>query len=155
MQHIIEGNPKNARGRRIAIVVSRFNELVTKKLLAGCQEALAEYGCGPEHQTVAWVPGSFELPFLAQKLAETGRYQALICLGAVIRGETYHFELVAQGAAQGIQAVALKTGIPVVMGVITTENLEQALARAGTRSGNKGWEAALTALEMIDALHQE
>ena len=154
MQQIIEGNPKNSKGRRVAIVVSRYNEMITKKLLAGAQEALKEYGCGPEHQTVAWVPGSFELPLMAQKLAETGRYQSVICLGAIIRGETYHFEMVAQGAATGIQTVALKTGVPVIFGVLTTENMEQALSRTGVRPANKGWEAALAALEMMDAVQQ-
>jgi len=140
------------QGLAIAIVVSRFNELVTRALLAGAQDGLARHGVEPEGVDVAWVPGSFEIPLAARKLAESGRYQAVICLGAVIRGETPHFDQVANQASSGIARAALDTGVPVIFGVLTTETLEQALERAGGKMGNKGYAAAVAAIEMANLM---
>ena len=139
-------------GLSIAIVVSRFNELVTRALLTGAQDGLARHGVEPEGVDVAWVPGSFEIPLTARKLAESGRYQAVVCLGAVIRGETPHFDQVANQASSGIARVALDTGVPVIFGVITADTLEQALERAGGKMGNKGYDAAVAAIEMANLM---
>jgi 6,7-dimethyl-8-ribityllumazine synthase len=135
-------------------VVARFNELVTRKLLEGALEGLRAHGVAEEDIDVAWVPGAFELPIVARRLATTRAYDAVICLGAVIRGETAHFEQVAGQAATGIRGVAEDTGVPVIFGVLTTETLEQARARAGGDHGNKGWDAATAALEMASLLEQ-
>ena len=137
-------------GLSIAIVVSRFNELVTRALLAGARDGLARHGVEPEGVDVAWVPGAFEIPLTARKLAESGRYQAVICLGAVIRGETPHFDHVANQASSGIARVALDTGVPIIFGVLTTDTLEQAMERAGGKMGNKGYDAAVDAIEMAN-----
>lgn len=139
---------------RIGIVVSRFNELVTKSLLDGALEGLNRFGVPSNHITVAWVPGAFEIPLVTQQLAKTEQVDAIICLGAVIRGATAHFDHVAGQAASGISQVALKTNIPVIFEILTTDTIEQAIERAGTKAGNKGFEAVLTAIEMIDLLHQ-
>ena len=139
-------------GLSIAIVVSRFNELVTRALLAGARDGLARHGVEPEGVDVAWVPGSFEIPLTARKLAESGRYQAVICLGAVIRGETPHFDHVANQASSGIARVALDTGVPIIFGVLTADTLEQAMERAGGKMGNKGYDAAVDAIEMANLL---
>ena len=139
-------------GLSIAIVVSRFNELVTRALLSGAQDGLASHGVEPEDVDVAWVPGSFEIPVTARKLAESSRYQAVICLGAVIRGETPHFDQVANQASSGIARVALDTGVPVIFGIITADTLEQALERAGGKMGNKGYDAAVAAIEMANLM---
>jgi 6,7-dimethyl-8-ribityllumazine synthase len=136
----------------IAIVVARFNELVTRPLLSGAQDGLARHGVEPEDVDVAWVPGSFEIPVTARMLAESGRYQAVICLGAVIRGETPHFDHVANQASSGIGRVALDTGLPVIFGIITADTLEQALERAGGKMGNKGYDAAVAAIEMANLM---
>ena len=136
----------------LAIVVSRFNQRLTERLLAGAQEALAKHGVDPERVDVVHVPGSFELPLTAQRLAETGRYQAVVCLGCVLRGETPHFEYVAGQAASGIARVGLETRVPVIFGVVTADTLQQALDRAGGREGNKGFDAVLTAIEMANLL---
>jgi 6,7-dimethyl-8-ribityllumazine synthase len=146
-----EGSPEG-HGRRIAIVAARFNEVVTKKLLDGCLDTLRAAGVADEDVHVAWVPGAFELPLAARRLARSGSYQATICLGAVIRGETAHFELVAQESARGISEVARDTGVPVIFEVLATEDLPQALDRAGGAHGNKGRDAALAALEMASLL---
>ena len=138
----------------LAIVVSRFNRLVTERLLAGAQDALARHGIDGEKVDVAWVPGSLELPLAARRLAERGRYDAIVCLGAVIRGETPHFDHVASQAAAGITRVALDTGVPTIFGVITANTLEQALERAGGKAGNKGYDAVVTAIEMANLLEQ-
>ena len=138
----------------LAIVVSRFNRLVTERLLAGAQDALARHGIDGEKVDVAWVPGSLELPLVARRLAERGRYDAIVCLGAVIRGETPHFDYVASQAAAGITRVALDTGVPTIFGVITANTLEQALDRAGGKAGNKGYDAVVTAIEMANLLEQ-
>ena len=138
----------------LAIVVSRFNRLVTERLLAGAQDALARHGIDGDKVDVAWVPGSLELPLVARRLAERGRYDAIVCLGAVIRGETPHFDYVASQAAAGITRVALDTGVPTIFGVITANTLEQALERAGGKAGNKGYDAVVTAIEMANLLEQ-
>lgn len=135
-------------GRSVAIVVSRFNELVTRELLSGARETLLERGVEDDAITVAWVPGAWEIPSALARLARLGRFDALIALGAVIRGETPHFDYVAGGAANGLAALALEEEIPIALGLLTTDNADQAMARAGGKSGNKGWEAALSALEM-------
>jgi 6,7-dimethyl-8-ribityllumazine synthase len=140
------------KGLSIAIVVARFNELVTRALLSGAQDGLVRHGVEPEGVDVAWVPGSFEIPVTARKLAESGRYQAIICLGAVIRGETPHFDHVANQASSGIARVALDTGVPVIFGIITADTLEQALERAGGKMGNKGYDAAVAAIEMANLM---
>jgi 6,7-dimethyl-8-ribityllumazine synthase len=147
----IEGN-LSAEGRSFGIVASRFNDFVVKSLLEGAVEAIRRHGGDTGSVDVVWVPGSFEIPVVARELALSGRYDALICLGAVIRGATAHFDYVAGGAAGGISKVALETGLPVIFGVITTESIEQAIERAGTKMGNKGFEAAVSAMEMADLM---
>jgi 6,7-dimethyl-8-ribityllumazine synthase len=147
----IEGT-LSAEGRSFGIVASRFNDFVVKALLEGAIEAIRRHGGVAENVEVVWVPGSYEIPVVARELALSGRYDALICLGAVIRGATAHFDYVAGGAAGGISNVALETGIPVIFGVITTESIEQAIERAGTKMGNKGFEAAVSAMEMADLM---
>jgi 6,7-dimethyl-8-ribityllumazine synthase len=139
-------------GLRIGIALARFNRAVTDRLLAGALEALTAHGVAEDAVDVASVPGAFELPLCAQRLAMTGRYDALVCLGAVVRGETPHFDFVAGEAASGIGAVARRHDLPVAFGVLTTDTMEQALARAGGTAGNKGYEAAVTALEMVQVL---
>jgi 6,7-dimethyl-8-ribityllumazine synthase len=139
-------------GRRIAIVVARFHEAVTSRLLSGAFDGLRARGVDVDDVDVAWVPGAFEIPVVAKRFATTGRYDALICLGAVVRGETAHFELVAGEAARGVATVARETGVPAIFEVLATETLEQAEARAGGAHGNKGWDAAQAALEMADLL---
>ncbi len=135
-------------GRRVAVVAARFNEVVTAKLVEGALAALAKHGVADDAIDVAWVPGAFEIPLVAERLARSGRYHAVICLGAVIRGETAHFELVANEAARGVAAAMRETGVPLVFEVLATDDLAQAEARAGGAHGNKGWEAAEAALEM-------
>ncbi|GIW05239.1 MAG: 6,7-dimethyl-8-ribityllumazine synthase [Dehalococcoidia bacterium] len=151
MGTVYSGSPEGA-GLRIAIAVARFNELVTTALLAGARSGLERHGVNPDDIDIAWVPGSFELPLVADRLARTERYDAIICLGAVVRGETAHFDYVAGGAATGIGRVALESGRPIIFGVLTVDTLEQALARAGGHAGNKGYEAATTAIEMVNLL---
>ncbi|MFO7311451.1 MAG: 6,7-dimethyl-8-ribityllumazine synthase [Bacillota bacterium] len=153
MPRILEGH-LSAEGLRFAIVVSRFNELITSQLLQGALEGLRRHGARDEQITVAWVPGSFEIPLVAQRLAKSGRFDAVIAIGAVIRGATPHFDYVAGAAASGISQAALQTGVPVIFGVLTTDTIEQALERAGTKAGNRGWDAAVTAIEMANLLKQ-
>jgi 6,7-dimethyl-8-ribityllumazine synthase len=150
---IVRGEPLGA-DRRVAVVAARFNELVTTKLLDGARAGLAHHGVPEDAVTVAWVPGAFEIPLVAQRFAASGRYDAVICLGAVIRGETAHFELVAAEAARGIAEVSRSTGIPCIFEILATDTLDQAEARAGGIHGNKGWEAAAAALEMASVLDQ-
>jgi len=145
------GDPRGA-GLRVAVVVARFNELVTTKLLDGALRGLQSHGVAADDVVVAWVPGSFEIPLVARALAASGRIDAVVCLGAVIRGETAHFELVANEAARGIADVARDTGVPCIFEVLATDDLAQAQSRAGGAHGNKGWEAATTALEMVSLL---
>jgi 6,7-dimethyl-8-ribityllumazine synthase len=154
---VFEGNFHDTSDLRFAIVIGRFNDLVTSKLLAGCQDCLKRHGVNidPEGNQVdyAWVPGSFELPLITSKLATTGKYDAIICLGAVIRGDTPHFDYVCNEAAKGIAAVAMKTGVPTVFGVLTTDTMQQALERAGIKN-NLGWNYAMNALEMATLMKQ-
>lgn len=148
----------DARGRRFAVVVSRFNDLVTGKLLEGSLDAFRRHGVAEEDVEVVWVPGAFELPLAARRVAASGAFEAVVCLGTVIRGETPHFDYVAGEAARGIQDAALATGVPCIFGVLTTATLEQALDRAGGKHGNKGWDAALAGIEMaslMDSLPKE
>ncbi|MBO8141262.1 MAG: 6,7-dimethyl-8-ribityllumazine synthase [Firmicutes bacterium] len=151
MPRTIEGHLR-ADGLRFAVVASRFNQLITERLLAGALDGLARHGANDDQITVAWVPGAFELPLAARRLAETGQFDAIICLGAIIRGATPHFDYVSANAATGINQTALATGVPVIFGVLTTDTIEQALERAGTKAGNKGWDAALAAVEMANLM---
>ena len=139
-----------AKNMKIAIVVARFNEFITSKLLSGCVDCLIRHEAADEDLTVAWVPGAFEIPMAAKKLAESGKYDAVICLGAVIRGATPHFDYVCAEASKGIAQVSMQTGVPVAFGVLTTENIQQAVERAGTKAGNKGVDCAMTAMEMVN-----
>jgi len=139
-----------AKGKKFAIVVSRFNEFISAKLLEGCLDTLVRHGAQDASQDVVWVPGAYEIPMLALKLAKSKKYDGVICLGAVIRGATPHFDFVASEAAKGIAKVSLDTNVPCVFGVITTDNLEQAIERAGTKDGNKGRDAAMTAIELAN-----
>lgn len=152
-----EGNFTGSSNYRFAIVVGRFNDLVTGKLLTGCQDCLKRHGVDPDPQGTqvdyAWVPGSFEVPLVARRLALSQRYDAIICLGAVIRGDTPHFDYVAAEVTKGIAAISLQTGIPVVFGILTTDTMQQALERAGIKS-NLGWNYAMNALEMASLMHQ-
>jgi 6,7-dimethyl-8-ribityllumazine synthase len=142
----------NGEGLRFAIVVGRFNEFISSKLLSGAWDSLTRHGVAAEDVDVAWVPGAFEIPLVAQKLAAAKRYDAVICLGAVIRGSTPHFDYVSSEVAKGVAKVQLDEGIPVIFGVLTTDSIEQAVERAGTKSGNKGWDAAVSALEMASLM---
>ena len=144
----------DARGMRVAVVAGRFNRDVTEPLLGGALEALAEHGLDLADVPVAWVPGAFEIPLAAQRFAAAGEFDAVVCVGAVIRGDTPHFDYVAGECAGGVQRVALDTGVPVAFGVVTTDDRDQAMARAGGAEGNKGHEAAITAIEMADLLRQ-
>ncbi|HUT75406.1 MAG TPA: 6,7-dimethyl-8-ribityllumazine synthase [Armatimonadota bacterium] len=141
-----------AEGLNFAIVVGRFNEFITGKLLGGAMDALQRHGAQTEQIEVAWAPGSFEIPLVAQKLADSGKYDAVICLGAVIRGATPHFEYVAAEAAKGIAQAGLKSGVPVIYGIVTADTIEQAVERAGTKSGNRGFDAAVSAMEMANLM---
>jgi 6,7-dimethyl-8-ribityllumazine synthase len=149
MPEVFEGRIK-AEGRRFAIIVSRFNDFISTKLVEGAVDALVRHGASEDQISLVKVPGAFEIPITAKKAAGTGRFEAVICLGAVIRGATPHFDYVAAEVSKGIAAVSLETGIPVTFGVLTTDNLEQAIERAGSKAGNKGWDAAMAAMEMVD-----
>lgn len=151
--NIIEGK-LIAEGQKIAIVAGRFNEIITNKLLGGAIDAFKRHGGDEKDIDLAWVPGSFEIPLVAKKMAESKKYDAVICLGAVIRGATAHFEMVANETTKGIAAAGLQTGVPIIFGVLTTDNIEQAVERAGSKAGNKGFEAATTAIEMVNLLKQ-
>ncbi len=140
------------QGLKFGLVVSRFNEFITAKLLEGAQDALIRHGVAADGIDIAWTPGSFEIPLIAKKMAQTGKYAAIICLGTIIRGGTPHFEYIAAEASKGIAAVNLETGVPVIFGVITADNLEQAIERAGTKAGNRGFDAAESAIEMANLL---
>jgi 6,7-dimethyl-8-ribityllumazine synthase len=142
----------NGRGLRFGVVVARFNELITSQLLAGALDGLKRHGVAEDDVDVAWTPGALEIPVVAQRLAKTGEYDGLICLGAVIRGATAHFDYVCAGVAQGVARVGLETGVPAVFGVLTTDTIEQAIERAGTKAGNKGRDAAVAAIETARVL---
>jgi 6,7-dimethyl-8-ribityllumazine synthase len=144
----------SASGLRVAVIASAFNEVVVRALLDGALASLRSMGVADHHLQVTWVPGAFELPLAARTAAESGRFDAVVCLGAVIRGETPHFDLVAGEAARGIREVGVSTGVPVIFGVLTTETLDQALDRAGGAHGNKGWDAAVAAWQMVRALDE-
>ncbi len=139
---------------KVGIVASRFNEFITAKLLGGALDALKRHDVLEDDIEIAWVPGAFEIPLIAAKMAESGKYDAVICLGAVIRGATDHYEYVCSEVTKGIASVALKSGIPVMFGVLTTDNLEQAIERAGTKVGNKGFDAAVSAIEMVNVIRE-
>lgn len=151
MPRVIEGQ-LNADGLRVGIVVARFNALIGQELLGGALDCLSRHGGDTDKVDVVWVPGAFEIPLVAKKMAAGGSYDAVICLGAVIRGATPHFDYVANEAAKGIAAAGLDTGVPVIFGVLTTDTIEQALERAGTKAGNKGWDAAMAAIEMVHVM---
>lgn len=150
---VYEGN-FSAKGLKFAIVVSRFNEFITSKLLSGANDALVRHGADAADINTIWVPGAFEIPLAAQKLAASGKYDAVICLGAVIRGSTPHFDYVCAEVTKGVAHVGLKYNMPVIFGVVTTEDIEQAIERAGTKAGNKGFDAAMGAIEMANLLKE-
>lgn len=148
----IQGNLV-AKEVKIGIVAARFNEFITSKLLSGAQDALVRHDVKDDNIDVAWVPGAFEIPLIADKMAKSGKYDAVICLGAVIRGNTSHYDYVCSEVSKGIAHVSLESGIPVMFGVVTTENIEQAIERAGTKAGNKGFDVAVGAIEMINLVN--
>lgn len=149
MPHVYEGHLVS-EGLKYGVVVGRFNEFISSKLLGGALDAFKRHGAQDNEVEVAWVPGAFEIPIIAQKMAESGKYDAVITLGAVIRGSTPHFDFVCNEAAKGVAAIALKTGVPTIFGVLTVDSIEQAIERAGTKAGNKGYEAATSAIEMAN-----
>lgn len=151
MPRLIEGQ-LNAEDHRVGIVVARFNALIGKELLSGALDCLGRHGADTDTVDVVWVPGAFEIPLIARKMAASGSYDSIICLGAVIRGSTPHFDYVANEAAKGIAAANQDTGVPVIFGVLTTNTIEQALERAGTKAGNKGWDVAMGAIEMVNVI---
>ncbi|MED1490249.1 6,7-dimethyl-8-ribityllumazine synthase [Bacillus smithii] len=153
MAKVLEGNLVGT-GLKIGIVVSRFNEFITSKLVSGAEDALVRHGVNQDDIEVAWVPGAFEIPLIAKKMAESGRYDAVIALGTVIRGATAHFDYVSSEATKGVAQASLQTEVPVIFGILTTETIEQAIERAGTKAGNKGAEAAVSAIEMANLLKQ-
>jgi len=154
MPEILEGDFTTHPTGAFAVIVARFNAIVTEPLLAGALDTFRRFGVSDESVTVVRVPGSFEVPLIASKLAATGRYTAILCLGAIIKGDTDHYDFVAGAATNGIASAGVAAGIPIVFGVLTTDTLEQAIHRAGGKAGNKGAEAALTAIEMVDLLHK-
>jgi len=149
MANVIEGK-LNAKGKKFGIVISRFNELISSQLLAGAKDCLLRHDCKEEDITVAWIPGSYEIPLVAKRMAKSKKYAAVICLGAVIRGGTPHFDYIASEVSKGVAQVGLEANLPVIFGILTTDSIEQALERAGTKAGNKGWDAALSAIEMVN-----
>lgn len=153
MAKVVEGN-LIARGKKFAIIASRFNDFITKELVAGCLDTLLRHGADDKDLVVTWVPGAFEIPTIAQRLAKSKGYDAVICLGTVIRGSTPHFDYIAAEVAKGISKVSLDSGIPVIFGVITADTIEQAIERAGTKDGNKGRDAALNAIEMANLVEK-
>lgn len=153
MTQIYEGHLLS-ENLKYGIVVGRFNEFITGKLLAGALDAFKRHGAKDEEVEIAWVPGAFEISLIALKMAESGKYNAVITLGAVIRGSTPHFDYVCNEVSKGVAAIGLKTGVPTIFGVLTTDTIEQAIERAGTKAGNKGWDAAVTAIEMANLLKQ-
>jgi len=153
MTKVIEGK-LSAKGKKFGVVVSRFNELISTQLLSGAQDCMIRHECKQEDITVAWVPGSFEIPLAAKKMALSSNYDAIICLGAVIRGGTPHFDYISAEVSKGVAHVGLETGLPVIFGIITADTIEQALERAGTKAGNKGWNAALSAIEMVNLMEK-
>lgn len=153
MSKTIEGN-LIAKGKKFGIIASRFNDFITKELIAGCMDTLTRHGADDKDLAVVWVPGAFEIPCVAQKLAKTKAYDAVICLGTVIRGSTPHFDYIASEVSKGVAKVSQDTGLPVIFGIITADTIEQAIERAGTKDGNKGRDAAVSAIEMVNLLAQ-
>lgn len=151
---VLEGNVVGSEAK-IGIVAARFNEFIVSKLIGGAEDALVRHGVSTDNITLAWVPGAFEIPIIAQKMAESGKYDAVICLGAVIKGSTSHYDYVCAEVSKGVATVGLNTGVPTIFGVLTTDNIEQAIERAGTKAGNKGYDVACTAIEMINLLKQD
>lgn len=151
---LLEGNVVAKEGMKVGIVASRFNEIIVNKLLGGAVDGLVRHGVEEENITAAWVPGAFEIPLAASRMAQSGKYDAVICVGAVIRGDTTHYDYVCNEVSKGIAQVGLSTGVPVLFGVITTENIEQAIARAGSKAGNKGYDCALSAIEMVNLMEK-
>ena len=150
---VLEGNLV-AQNIKVALVAARFNEFITSKLVSGAMDGLLRHNVKNENVEIAWVPGAFEIPLIASKMAKTGRYAAVICLGAVIRGTTSHYDYVCSEVSKGIAAVSLNSSIPVMFGVLTTDNIEQAIERAGTKAGNKGYDCALGAIEMVNLIKE-
>ena len=148
---VLEGNVV-ASGLKLGIVAARFNEFIVSKLLSGAVDGLVRHGVEEENITAAWVPGAYEIPAVAQKMAASGKYDAVICVGTVIRGATSHYDYVCNEVSKGIAQVGLQTGVPVLFGILTTENIEQAIERAGTKAGNKGYDCALSAIEMVNLM---
>lgn len=153
MPKTLKGNLQ-AKDKSFALVTSRFNEFVTHKLLDGALDCLYRHAADENKITIVWTPGCFELPYAASRLAKSKKYDAVVCLGAVIKGDTPHYDYIASEVAKGIARISLETGVPVIFGIITTDNLEQAIERAGTKAGNKGWDAALSAIEMVNLFEQ-
>ena len=152
--NLVEGKVVAPEGMKVGIVAARFNEIIVNKLLGGAVDGLVRHGVEEENITAAWVPGAFEIPLTAQKMAQSGKYDAVICLGAVIRGATSHYDYVCSEVSKGIANVSLSSDIPVMFGVLTTDNIEQAIERAGTKAGNKGYDCALGAIEMVNLVRQ-
>ena len=150
---ILEGNVV-ASGIKVGIVAARFNEFIVSKLVGGAKDACIRHGVEEDNMDLAWVPGAFEIPLVAKKMAKSGKYDAVICLGAVIKGSTSHYDYVSAEVSKGIASVSLETEVPVIFGVLTTDNIEQAIERAGTKAGNKGYDAACTAIEMVNLLKE-
>ncbi|WP_291579218.1 6,7-dimethyl-8-ribityllumazine synthase [Clostridium sp. UBA6640] len=147
----LEGNVV-ASNIKVGIVAARFNEFIVSKLVSGAQDALIRHGVNDDDITIAWAPGAFEIPLVAQKMATSGKYDAVICLGAVIKGSTTHYDYVCAEVSKGVASIGLSTGIPTIFGILTTDNIEQAIERAGTKAGNKGYDAACTAIEMVNLI---
>ncbi|MBR2511706.1 MAG: 6,7-dimethyl-8-ribityllumazine synthase [Firmicutes bacterium] len=152
--NIIEGKVVAPKGMKVGIIASRFNEIISNKLLGGAVDGLLRHGVEEKNVTAVWVPGAFEIPSIASRMAASGKYDAIICVGAVIRGQTSHYDYVCNEVSKGIAQVGLATGVPVMFGVVTTENIEQAIARAGSKAGNKGYDCALSAIEMVNLSSQ-
>ena len=152
--NLVEGKLVAKEGMKVGIVASRFNEIIVNKLLGGAVDGLVRHGVDDNNITAAWVPGAFEIPITAQKMAQSGKYDAIICVGAVIRGDTTHYDYVCNEVSKGVAQVGLATGVPVLFGIITTENIEQAIERAGTKAGNKGYDCALGAIEMVNLIKE-
>ncbi len=151
---VLEGKVVAKEGMKVGIVAARFNEIIVNKLLNGAVDGLVRHGVDENNITAAWVPGAFEIPVVALKMAQSGKYDAVIAVGAVIRGDTSHYDYVCNEVSKGIAQAGMSTGIPVLFGVITTENIEQAIARAGSKAGNKGYDCALSAIEMVNLMEQ-
>ena len=152
--NVLEGKVVASEGMRVGIIASRFNEIIVNKLLGGAVDGLVRHGVDEKNITAAWVPGAFEIPVVADKMAKSGKYDAVICVGAVIRGDTTHYDYVCNEVSKGVAQAGMNSGVPVLFGVITTENIEQAIARAGSKAGNKGYDCALAAVEMVNLMKQ-